>query len=190
VEREYGLVPVTIFPAAKTLRETVRTGAADFAALVREHQAMVFSLARHFLRDHSLAEEVAQEAFLRLYRNLDSIESPAHLVRWLRKVTWRLCIDEVRRRPAQRPLSLDEIAEPPAPWQEPDPLSTGRLRRLIAALPESVRMTVILRYQEDMDLAEIAEVLDAPVNTIKSRIQRALAILRARLDRNQGGSAP
>jgi RNA polymerase sigma-70 factor (ECF subfamily) len=157
--------------------------------LVREHQAMVFSLARHFLRDHSLAEEVAQEAFLRLYRNLDSIESPAHLVRWLRKVTWRLCIDEVRRRPAQKPLSLDEIAEPPARWQEPDPLSAGRLRRLIAALPESVRMTVILRYQEDMDLAEIAEVLDAPVNTIKSRIQRALAILRARLDRNHGGSA-
>ncbi len=86
----------------------------DFPAIVREHESMVFSIACHFLRDRGLAEEVAQEAFLRLYQNMASIESPEHRVRWLRKVTWRLCVDEFRRRKGQARVSLDEVAEPAA----------------------------------------------------------------------------
>jgi RNA polymerase sigma-70 factor (ECF subfamily) len=161
--------------------------AADFAAIVREQQSMVFSLALHFLRDRALAEEIAQEAFLRLYRNLASIESSGHLIHWLRKVTWRLCIDEVRNRPAQKPVSLEEVAEPAARAPAGDLLLARRLRDLVSRLPETMRMTIILRYQEEMELSEIAEVLEVPLNTVKSRIQRALAILRARFNRGSGG---
>ena len=76
---------------------------AAFAELVREHQAMVYSLARYFLRDAAIAEDVAQEVFLHLYQNLTSIESPAHLKFWLRKVAGHRCIDYTRRQKARPP---------------------------------------------------------------------------------------
>jgi RNA polymerase sigma-70 factor, ECF subfamily len=160
---------------------------AEFAALVREHQAMVFSLANRFLRNRALAEEIAQEAFLRLYQNLPSIESPLHLLRWLRTVTWRLCVDEVRRRPPHPGVSLDEIAEPPAASAGEDALLSERIREMVAGLPDSVRMAVILRYQEDMDPSEIAEVLGVPLNTVKSKLHRALLMLRGKWSRSRAG---
>ena len=68
-----------------------------FASLIREHQDMVFSIAWTFLRDRDRAEEIGQEVFLQLYRTVGEIESPAHLVFWLRRVTANRCIDESRR---------------------------------------------------------------------------------------------
>jgi RNA polymerase sigma-70 factor, ECF subfamily len=161
--------------------------ASAFAAIVHEHQSMVFSVAYHFLRDRALAEEIGQEAFLRLYRNLGSIESRSHMLNWLRKVTWRLCVDEVRSRPALKAVSLDDVSEPAIHLPDRDPFLAEHLRGMVAGLPEGMRMTVILRFQEDMELSEIAEVLEVPINTVKSRLQRAMAILRDRLSRRPGG---
>ena len=155
---------------------------AAFADIVRGHQAMVFSLARHFLRDHAVAEEVAQEVFLELYRHLDSIESPDHLRHWLRKVASNRCIDHARR--SKRPhVGLDEVAEIASDQRQSDPILAGTLRRYVGTLPEAARMVVILRYQEDLDPSEIAQVLDMPVNTVKSHLQRSLALLRGKLGR-------
>jgi RNA polymerase sigma-70 factor (ECF subfamily) len=61
------------------------------------------------------------------------------------------------------------------------------LRRLVASLPESPRMVMVLRYQEDLDPADIAEILDMPVATVKSHLQRALALLREKLARRGVG---
>src|SRR4051812_46716604 len=70
----------------------------DFGELVRAHQSMVFSLVYHFLHDRDLAEEVAQEVFLSLHRNLQRIQSVEHAGFWLRKVAVQRAIDETRRR--------------------------------------------------------------------------------------------
>lgn len=153
-----------------------------FTALVREHQAMVFSIAYHFLRDRHHAEDVAQEVFLRLSNRHTSLESPEHLRFWLRKVTSRFCIDELRRRPARTMASLEEVPEPAAESTQSDLLVSEHLRRLVAELPDHARMAVILRYQEGMEPSEIAEVLKESVNTVKSRLQRALATLRAKFE--------
>ena len=152
-----------------------------FEAIVREHQAMVFAMAYHFLHDGARAEDVAQEVFLRLYQNLRSIKSPVHLMFWLRRVTSRCCIDAVRKDPPDRQVSWEESLEPAQAAGTADPLLSRRLRRLVASLPENSRMVVILRYQEELDLAEIAEILAIPINTVKSRLQRSLAILREKL---------
>ncbi len=85
--------------------------ALDFAELVRKHQAMVYSLAWRFLRDRGIAEEVAQEVFLSLHRNLSGIQSPEHAAAWLRKVTAQRAIDEGRRRLRRPRVALDAIAE-------------------------------------------------------------------------------
>jgi RNA polymerase sigma-70 factor, ECF subfamily len=160
--------------------------AAAFEQIVRAHQSMVFSLACHFLRDSGRAEEIAQEAFLRLYQNLDRIESPAHLVQWLRKVTARCAIDELRRAGRGRETALEEVPEPAAPDSPGDLLLEGRLRTLVASLPPRARMMVILRYQEDLDLAEIAETMGVPLNTVKSGLARAVGVLRQKLNRVLG----
>lgn len=155
----------------------------DFDSLVREHQAMVFSVALHFLRDRAVAEEVAQEVFLRLHRNLGSIESHSHARYWLRKVTVQRSIDEGRRRKRQSNVSLEDVAEPISGARPGDPMLQEMLRRLVATLPEAPRMVMILRYQEDLDPGDIAELMNMPVATVKSHLQRSLALLREKLAR-------
>lgn len=150
---------------------------------------MVFSIAYHFLHDRSLAEEAAQDVFLRLYRNLASIKSPKHLIFWLRKVACRRALDEVRKLPKAPPASLEDVAEPATDPSDPDPLLSRGLRRLVASLPEDARAVIILRYQEELDLAEIARILDLPLNTVKSRLERSLGVLREKLHRWSGGFA-
>ena len=147
---------------------------------------MVFSIAYHFLHDEGRAEEVAQDVFLRLYRHLASINSEDHLVFWLRKVTCRRSIDEVRKLPKTPPTSLEDVAEPAAESLHLDPLLSQGLRRMVASLSEDARAVIILRYQEELDLAEIAEILDIPVNTVKSRLQRSLELLRQKFHRWAG----
>lgn len=161
--------------------------ALDFAGLVRQHQAMVYSLAWRFLHDRGLAEEVAQEVFLSLHRNLSSIQSPAHAAAWLRRVAAQRAIDEGRRRQRRPLVAIDKIAEPAADERGSDPLLEETLRRLVASLPEAPRMVTILRYQEDLDPSEIAQVLDMPVATVKSHLQRSLALLREKLARRGVG---
>lgn len=171
--------------ADQTLKLAQQGDQAAFAALVREHQAMVFSIARNFLRDRQIAEEVAQDAFLHLYRNLATLESAAHLKFWLRKVTGHRCIDYARRNKLQT-IELEEVSEPAAPMNSADWLMQQTLRRFVATLPETPRLIVTLRYQEDMEPTEIAAVLAMPLNTVKSHLRRSLAILREKVGRTLG----
>jgi RNA polymerase sigma-70 factor (ECF subfamily) len=154
-----------------------------FAELVQEHQGMVFSIAYHFLRDAALAEDLAQEVFLELYQGLDGIESAAHLMYWLRRVTANRCIDHGRKKFRRRELALEETPEPAASSSSADPLLSERLQKSLATLPEKQRMMVILRYQEGLGPAEIGELLGMPVNTVKSTLHRSLADLRKNLTR-------
>ena len=151
-----------------------------FAALIRARQAMVYSIARNFLRNEALAEDIGQDVFLELYKNLNSIDSGVHFVSWLRQVTSRKCIDQSRRAWFRRWTGLEDThraAERPAA----DPLLEGRIHKLLAKLPDKTRMMIVLRYQEDMEPAEIAETLAVPVGTVKSTIHRGLEQVRRRL---------
>jgi len=158
---------------------------AAFALIVREYQSMVFSIGLNYLRNAALAEEVAQDVFLELYRNLGSVESASHLVWWLRRVAVNRCIDRGRRRAWRTEVALENVAEPSAAREERDVMAAEALRRLVAALPDWQRAIVILRFQEDLDPTEIAKVLELPVNTVKSRLHRALGVLRDKLERKQ-----
>ena len=161
--------------------------AIEFGQLVREHQSMVFSLAWHFLHDRESAEEVAQEVFLSLHKHLGEIQTPSHAGFWLKRVTVQRSIDEARKRQRRPKIALESVAEPAARSTPRDPLLSEVLRRLIATLAEAPRSVMILRYQEDLDPSEIAEVLDMPVGTVKSHLQRSLALLREKLERRGVG---
>jgi RNA polymerase sigma-70 factor, ECF subfamily len=158
----------------------VTQNGAGFAELVREHQAMVFSIAFRFLRDRTVAEELAQDVFLRLYRELPRLESPEHIKFWLRKVITHRAMDYVRAAHRRREFAMDELPEPAVRPKEGDPLLQASLRKLVASLPNEARMVIVLRYEEEMEPQEIAEVLGLPLATVKSRLRRSLVLLRGK----------
>lgn len=151
---------------------------------------MVYSIGWHFLRDRSTAEDLAQDVFLGLHRNLAAIESPVHLTNWLRQAMTRRCIDWSRRSAQKSRVSLEAVREPSEPARWNDPFLSEQIGRAMGHLPERSRMMVVLRYQEDLDPNEIAELLAVPVGTVKSTLHRALAVMRARLQRIRNGASP
>ena len=161
----------------------------DFAEIVHRYEAMVYSIALHFLADSAAAEELAQDVFLQLHANLGQFQSGDHVKFWLRKVTAHRCIDYKRRRVLPQ-VSLDEAPEAAGPTPTADPLLTRRLRQFVASLPEKPRLVVILRYMEDLSADDIAEVLSMPVATVKSHLQRSLAMLREKMQREKITRAP
>lgn len=118
---------------------------------------------------------------MQLHRKRSDIESDTHLLFWLRKVTTNLAIDRLRQEPKHELLPLEAgvaIEDEAAPG---DPLLERQLRQLVAELPPAARAVVLLRYQEDLDPTDIAEMLGMPLNTVKSHLKRSLAALRDRL---------
>jgi RNA polymerase sigma-70 factor (ECF subfamily) len=80
-------------------------------------------------------------------------------------------------------VTLDSVPEPAAPETRSDTLLSEALRKLVASLPGSQRAVVVLRFQEELEPAAIAEVLGIPVNTVKSLLHRSLALLREKMER-------
>jgi RNA polymerase sigma-70 factor (ECF subfamily) len=117
----------------------------------------------------------------RSWRRFAEIQSRDHLRYWLRKVASRRCIDQTRRRKFRTHLSLEETVEPFSWMPAEDPLLKRYIEQLLGKLAETPRMIVILRYQEGMEPSEIAELLEMPLNTVKSHLQRSLALLRQKL---------
>ena len=165
-----------------SLLRLARAGdAAAFASLVRMHQASVFSIGYRMLNRRDAAEDLAQDVFLQLYRKLDSIESLEHLGFWLRRVAANLAIDWLRRLPNNSTQPLEDGPEVPAQAVDDDPLLSRELTRLLGELTPAARAVMLLRYQEDCDVAEIATALDMPVNTVKSHLKRSLTALRGKM---------
>lgn len=161
-----------------------------FARVMKEHEAMVYSMALHFLGDPSLAEDTAQDVFLLLYEHRASIKSAPHLRSWLRKVTCQRSTDCVRRRRRRQAVSLADAPEPVTMQATADPVLQEKLWRLLGTLPEKSRMVLILRFQEDLAYQEIAEGMEIPLNSVKSSLGRGLALLREKLTRSFGGMIP
>lgn len=174
------------------ITESAAAGASSRAALpafpvaVDTHKAMVYSIAWHFLHDRSSAEELAQDVFLQLHRNWKSIQSPDHLLFWLRKTATHRAIDAVRRLKAKAEVTLEETEEPTVLERVHDSMLSSYLERMVSTLPESQRSAIILRYQEDLEVDEIAKVLNTNPSTIKTNIARGLERLRGKVSRRLG----
>ena len=163
--------------------------AVEFRRLVETHQRMVFSLALRVTGEYGTAEEVAQDAFLELYRAVERLESEDHVRFWLRRVTVHRATDALRRRAVRPEAAAEEFMEEHHGADGVDGDGAGmasgmnaavvaRLEELLQGLPEAMRVAVVLRYQEEMSPDEIAKLLGQPVATVKSHLQRGLQLLR------------
>src|SRR5262245_17532831 len=144
----------------------------EFEARLIESSKLALRVAYSVLRQRQDAEDVAQDAFAKAYRNFRQLRDRERFRAWLVRMTWRLAIDRQRgdRRRAARELAADA----PATLTIVDDLHAqeraNRLWAAIDALPEKPRVAIVLANIEGHDTAEVAALLGVPVGTVKSRL--------------------
>lgn len=157
---------------------------AALEGLLRRHQARVLSMAYRLLGDWHLAEDVAQETFLRLHRAACTYRPQAKFTTWLYRIVYNLAVDQQRRR-AQAPVSLDAAQEEPQDPSEARAAERGELaeqvQRAISRLPERQRRVLLLHRYEDLGHADIAQVTGWSPSAVESLLVRAYAHLREEL---------
>lgn len=162
-----------------------------FAELVELYKDKLYNLGYRMLGNPQEAEDVAQEAFLRAFSHLSSYNANHKFSTWIYRIATNLCIDRMRKKKADYSLDAEvegledsdlysRIAAPGlTPEEEAVRTETQEeIQRAIEALPENYRAAVVLKYLHDMSLQEIADILDVPVSTVKTRIHRGREALR------------
>ena len=138
------------------------------------------------------ARDLCQEAFLRAYRGLRTFKKDARFSSWLYQIALNVCRDRLRRRRGRTIVSLDELDEggqEAAVLPGPSPLDLAeardiadRVARAVGALPDEQREVIVLKEYQGLTFAEIADVLNVPLSTVKTRLYRGLVQLRQRLE--------
>ena len=154
------------------------------------HLDDVYTLARYLLRDAADAEDAVQECYLRALRHFDSYRGPA-MKPWLFAILRNVCRAEFARRASSPTAPIDDVpddAEQTPLWHEAQETPEAQMLRrwdsttigrLVAALAEPFRETLVLREIHDLSYREIADIVGAPVGTVMSRLARARAMLRS-----------
>lgn len=166
-----------------------------FHDLIRPYERSVYMMALSFLHNEADAEDVAQEAFLKAFRNLKSFRGEAKFGTWLISITLNEARSRIRRKKILRMESIDEPPEEqghisPAllrDWKEIPSEALERhevrlmLQEAVAALPTIYRETFMLRDVEELSIAETAEILSVTTVTVKVRLHRARMMLQKTL---------
>lgn len=155
---------------------------AAFRDIVEQHSVRAYALALRILRSPSDAEEVAQDAFVRVWSALPGFRGESSFGTWLYRIVARRAFDRAqvlknRRAREQQDEHLPEAAAPEA--ADADTFEAARLQRLIAALSPAQRAAVTMFYYEGRSVEQVAAILNMPENTVKTHLSRARAALRA-----------
>jgi RNA polymerase sigma-70 factor (ECF subfamily) len=166
-----------------------------FDELVERNLAGVHSLAFRFLGNASMVEDIAQEAFLRVFRNAKNYQPRAKFTTWLYRIVANLCFNVSRSRKRGVPISLDAVKEDDASRDVPDTRQADpkiqlthtelgeHIAKAVSELPAQQRMAFILHQYHQNSYAEIAEEMDTTPTAIKSLLSRGRANLRDQLGR-------
>ena len=170
------------------------TGDAEaFAEIFHRHKNLVYKTAYLMLGDADDAEDALQEVFVQVYRSLSTYRpTKGAFTTWLHRMTVNHCLNRRRRRRAA--VSLDGFSAgalgTSAPSLESQMTEEAALQQALAHLSDKLRAVVILRYYWGLSYAEIVQILDIPLGTVKSRLHQALSILRRELADSQKSSIP
>ena len=164
--------------------------------LVARHSLMAFRIAYSILRNHHDAEDAAQECFLRVWKHKDRLHEVNNAKTWLARIAWTTALDKRRARRGMVSLSMVSLsdeqsgeelmqsisdASPPADEQLAGTEMRQMLERLIAKLPEELRHTLELSTVQELNSAEIAEVMKIPEGSVRTRLFRARKQLKEKL---------
>jgi RNA polymerase sigma-70 factor (ECF subfamily) len=155
----------------------------EFEARLVESSTLAFRVAFSVLRQREDAEDVAQEAFAKAYRSFRHLRDRARFRAWLVRMTWRLALDRQRndRRRAARELRLEAAPCPSVADSADERERAEELWRAIDALPDKLRVAIVLSGIQGHDTREVAALLEVPEGTVKSRLFLARRQLKERL---------
>jgi len=165
-----------------------------FRELVSEHADRIYNLALLKSNHPSLAEDICQETFIRVYKGLPAFRQQAQLGTWIYRIALNVCSTLITReaRQANREidLNLDGEHEHPSPDEPVEDqyfreVRAEEVRRAIAALPVKQADAITLYYLKEFQYLEVAEIMELPLNTVKSHIHRAKQTLRTLLQEVQ-----
>jgi RNA polymerase sigma-70 factor, ECF subfamily len=165
----------------------------SFNQLVLRWERPIYALAYRVIGREEEARDVAQETFLRAFRALSGFKGQAKFSSWLYRITLNLCRDWIRRERrapvSQAPEGIDiiELAGEATPGETIEELvarkELGRaVGKAMSQLPEEQRTAIILKEYHGLTFQEIAELLDCPLSTVKTRLYQGLSVLRKQLE--------
>jgi RNA polymerase sigma-70 factor (ECF subfamily) len=162
-----------------------------FAELVERHTSVVYKFTYRYLRNGEDAEDVTQEAFVRAWKNLKKFDPSKNFKTWLFAIAKNAALDLIKKK---KPLLFSQIAEEEdqldvffAPYlaapELPDAIFARKttkldIERVLTTLPPGYRTVLAMRYNDQLKFREIAETLGEPIDTVKSKHRRGLALLR------------
>lgn len=157
-----------------------------FSELVRIHARGVFNVVYHMCGDTLLAEDAAQETFIRAWQNLAAYRLQTSLRNWLYRIAFNAGMDMLRKQKRILPDALEDL-----PLKDPQPGPEARfsqeeriaaIKKAVLSLPDACRAVLVLREYEELSYHEIADTLDIPVGTVMSRLNYARKLLKERLE--------
>ena len=168
-----------------------------FGEIVRRWERRIFALAFGMLGREEDARDATQETFLAAFRNLRGFRGEARVSSWLHRIAVNQCITRQRRAKVRSETALEDEAEKNAAvFALPLDVSPARtaekversdaVRRAVSALPSDLRQVVVMKEFEELTFRQIAEILDLPLSTVKSRLYTAFRQLEMRLQRFDG----
>lgn len=149
-----------------------------FIALLQSHDRRLRRIASSLLGDRDLMDDALQEVAVKAARSLPSLRDPGTVGAWLSRMTYRTCLDMLRRQRGLVLLAPEDLPEPAATDFVDDLAARDAVARLLATLTPEQRVAVVLVDQEGLDYRLAAEVLGIPAGTIGSRLFKARALLR------------
>jgi RNA polymerase sigma-70 factor (ECF subfamily) len=170
-----------------------------FGEIVRRWERPIFALSLGMLGSAEDARDATQETFLSAFRNLRGFRGDARVSSWLHRIAVNQCITRQRRRKVRAETALEdgeqgqegsgELLAVPATEASPARVAESRertaaVRRAVGALPPELREVILMKEFEELTFQEIADALDIPLSTVKSRLYRALGQLRLRLEKH------
>lgn len=173
----------------------------SFNQLVSRWERPIYALAYRTLGREEDAHDVVQEAFLRAYRGLRGFKGEAKFSSWLYRITLNLCRDWIRRERRAPLVQVPEGTDPidladqrVAPTESVEELVARRemsaaVAKAMAELPDEQRTAIMLKEYHGLTFQEIADQLDCPLSTVKTRLYQGLSVLRRRLERRQAEEA-
>ncbi|UJF27063.1 RNA polymerase sigma factor SigW [Planococcus sp. 107-1] len=178
----------------KRIKKVLKGDQNAFAEIVELYQHQLYQICYRMLNNKHEAEDIAQEAFMRAYVNLHTFDQQRKFSTWLYRIATNLCIDRIRKKKPDYHLDAEvrgtEGLDMYSSIASDDQLPEEELMRMevqervqyeISRLPDKYRAAIVLKYIEELPLAEISEILDLPLGTVKTRIHRGREALRKQL---------
>lgn len=179
---------------AQLVRLVLRAKAGEpaaFAALVGEYGDRIYAFCYRYLRSRARAQELAQDTWLKVVEQIQTLKSPTSFVAWLYQIARNLCHDELVKQKRQAPLTEETLAVIADCGESPEEnldkmMQRRRVAQAISRLSADHQDVLILIHYEQVSYEAAADVLGIETGTVKSRLSRALQKLREQLDRVGG----